>query len=180
MLSWSSNSPLHQDQAFIGTWKWEPDRHLFFADEGLSSFFDVSPEEAVRGLPSETFLRALHPADRAVVLPKLRLAAQNGLPFSESYRVMTKHEGFRQVRSYGRPFGRKSAGWHYVGAVLDMGRGPDERTALNAAIDHLMVARDLLAGEPPSILARLVEAVLLEAGYELARHWTDETDIRHN
>jgi PAS domain-containing protein len=176
MLSWSSNSQFPNDRSFIGTWKWDPDRHLFYTDEGLSAFFNVSPEAAVEGLPTEDFLRSLHPDDRAVVSPKFRLAAQNGLPFSESYRVRTKQDGFRQVRSYGRPFGKKSASWQYVGAILDMGQGPEERTALTTAIDHLMMARELLSSEQPTILARLVEAVLLEAGYELARHWAQEPE----
>lgn len=157
------------DRSFIGTWKWEPDQHIFYADEGLSSFFDVSPADAVKGLPASEFLHRLHPKDRASVIPTFSQAAQNGLPFAGSYRVITKHGGIRQVRSFGRPFGKKDGSWQYVGAIIDMGLSSDSRSAMRAAVDHLVVAGELLRAEPQSILSRLVEAVLLEAGHGAAQ-----------
>ncbi|WP_427024700.1 PAS domain-containing protein [Aureimonas ureilytica] len=162
------------DQAFVGTWKWEPDRGLFYTDEGLSRFFDVPYEAALKGLPTTEFTRHLHPDDRARVSPRFRSAAERGLPFSESYRVMTRHNSFRHVRSYGRPLGAPDGERQYVGAIIDIGQIPDDRGALIVAIDHLMMARESLKTQPPSMLERLIEAVLLEAGHELAKQRTDD------
>lgn len=168
MNSSSRQSSITASSAFIGAWKWEPDRQVIYADEGMSEFFGVPTKDGLAGVSSQEFRRRIHLDDRARIGPKLIRAADNRLPFSISYRVVTPTQGIRQVRSFGRPLNQQGHTTEYIGAIIDMGSGSSANSPLVEAIDLLVSAREQMANADHPILTKLVDAVLLEANRELS------------
>lgn len=164
----SRQSSVTTNSTFVGAWKWEPDRQIIYADEGMSAFFGVPVEDGLAGVSSLQFRQRIHLDDRARIGPKLIRAADNRLPFSLCYRVVTPAQGIRQVRSFGRPVNAQGQTTEYIGAIIDMGSGSNANSPLVEAIDFLVSAREQMANADHPILTKLVEAVLLEANRELS------------
>jgi hypothetical protein len=167
-MSSSHRPSITTNSAFVGAWKWQPDRQILYADEGMSAFFGVSTKDGLAGVPSLQFGQRIHLEDRARIRPKLIRAADNRLPFSISYRVVTPTQGIRQVRSFGRPLHSQGQTTEYIGAIIDMGSGSNASSPLVEAIDLLVSAREQMANADHPILTKLVDAVLLEASRELS------------
>ncbi|WP_062207557.1 PAS domain-containing protein [Aureimonas sp. AU12] len=169
MHSRSQRSSIAARSAFVGAWKWEPESQRIYADEGMSAFFGVPMQDGLAGLSTLDFRSRIHLDDRARIGPQLVRAADHHLPFSINYRVVTPHQGIRQVRSFGRPLTPRGQTPEYIGAILDMGSGSNDSSPLVEAIDLLISARDQMARADHAILTKLIDAVLMEASRELSR-----------
>jgi PAS domain S-box-containing protein len=73
-----------------GTWDWDIEQGILHFDERFAELYDLTPEQAGSGLPSEIFFKAIHPADRA----RMRIAVAGMLGgaelFSKEFRVVDR------------------------------------------------------------------------------------------
>ncbi|HER8900595.1 TPA: PAS domain-containing protein [Streptococcus pyogenes] len=157
----------------IGVWTSDTVNNLVIADQRVCEYFNVDPSQGQSGTPLRTFLEAVHPDDRSELTQRIATAMANGEAFQASYRVLSAIHGLRQVHASGQCFhDRDGECTHLSGYLLDADAvahtpaGPAE--LLSAVVEQLMQARDLADEAGETLLRRLIEAVMLEAGFRLS------------
>jgi PAS domain S-box-containing protein len=107
------------DAGGVGTWIYDVARDQVSADERTADFFSVPRERAAAGPPLETFLAAIHPADRDLVVAAIRQTIASGSPYDVEYRVVRPDGslGWIAARGVARQGER---GLMFPGAVVDV------------------------------------------------------------
>ncbi|WP_061935064.1 PAS domain-containing protein [Aureimonas sp. AU22] len=159
----------------IGIWTSDKVNNLVIADQRVCEYFNVDPNHGQSGVPLRTFLDAVHPDDLPELTRRSAQAIASGEAFQASYRVISVIHGLRQVHASGQCFlNRAGDCTHLSGYLLSgdasTGAASGPTGLLSEVIENLMQARDLADDAGESLLRRLIEAVLLEAGFRLAAH----------
>ncbi|MFC0633000.1 PAS domain-containing protein [Brevundimonas balnearis] len=123
--------------AHVGAWDWEiqPDRVV--ADERFARMFGVDPEEAARGVPIDTFVRAIHPDDRPAVEQAIQTAVETLGHYEVEYRVVTSDRArwvLARGQVYGDPHGQPI---RFAGTVADISQRKAVEAELAKAVDDL-------------------------------------------
>lgn len=115
-------------------------------------------------------MNGIHPDDRTHVSERISEAVATGRPFHETYRVQSQAFGTRLIRAEGVCFrdglGLPSA---YPGLAIDITNAMESEPRVEV-INKLMEAHEFARRTKESLLTRLIEAVLLEAGRAYAEH----------
>ncbi len=86
----------------VGTWDWDVNRNLVYADEGFAKIYGVDAKRAREGSPLEEFTSNMHPGDRERVGEEIQRALANGEEFASEYRITQQDGSVRWVAARGR------------------------------------------------------------------------------
>jgi hypothetical protein len=158
----------------IGAWRHDLWTDRVRLDAPFAARLGIDPDEAARGVPLAAFLAASHAEDRVRVENALHEAGERGGPFAVEFRTRA---GAQRLGLRGRiakdASGQPTRG---RGIALDLseeieaGASRRDQRLLNRAAEHAVALRGLAEGLERPGLRRLVDALMLEVGRELARH----------
>jgi hypothetical protein len=158
---------------FLGVWTWNTKTGIVVACSDVCRYVNIPTEVGIHGVPAERFYEAIHPDDIKGLVQSVEKALHGDDPFSAEYRIVSVEHGTVRVRSNGRCF-RDDAGkpTHISGYLSRIDRSPvaapDDEMMLNDVIEHLSAAFEAAARLSKPVLSKLIAAVLLEAGTQLA------------
>lgn len=166
-------SPATTSDAFLGVWTWNARTGIVVACSDVCRYVNIPADVGIHGVPAERFYEAIHPDDTKGLVQAVEKALHGDDPFSAEYRIVSVEHGTVRVRSNGRCF-RDDAGkpTHISGYLSRIDLRPvvmaDDETVLNDVIEHLSAAFEAAARLSKPVLSKLIAAVLLEAGTQLA------------
>jgi PAS domain S-box-containing protein len=124
----------------VGTWDWLVQENKVFANERFARTYGVNPDEALRGAPVETFVKAIHPDDRERVRLRIEEAVAKGGDFSEEYRLVQADGSIRWVLARGRCYHDENGrATRFPGATTDITerkQAEQRATLLSEEINH--------------------------------------------
>lgn len=158
----------------VGSWTHDHWAGTLMLSAPLATLLGLDPAVAATGLPLADFLDRTHPEDRTRIESYLHAVGEAGGPLEAEFRA-----GGRRLLMRGRierdAAGRVGPG---RGIALDLtetaaaGQHQTERT-VNRMAEHAIALRNLSeALRRPDLTAR-IEGLMLEIGFELARHLRD-------
>ena len=105
----------------IGTWDWDVNKDLVYADEGFARLYGVAPEKAATGVTIGEFTRNMHPDDRGRVERAIERALRTGEEFNSEYRLNQSDGSVRWVSAIGRcSIGSDGAPARFPGVTIDI------------------------------------------------------------
>ncbi|WP_192847126.1 PAS domain-containing protein [Aureimonas sp. AU4] len=160
-------------QDFLGVWTWNVATRIVVACSDVCHYADIPVEAGIHGVSSERFRAAIHPDDHDELTRRVDQALRGEDLFNAEYRLISRAYGTVWVRSTGRcfrePDGRPT---HISGYLSRIDAGhtakPDDETVIADVVEHLMQAREAAERLSTPVLFKLISAVLLEAGYQIA------------
>lgn len=158
----------------VGSWVLDHWAGTLALSGPLAALLGLDPADAAAGVPLAAFLDRAHPEDRTRIESYLHAVGEAGGPLEAEFRA-----GGRRLQMRGRierdAAGRVGPG---RGIAVDLtetvaaGQHQTERT-VNRMAEHAIALRNLSeALRRPDLTAR-VEGLMLEIGFELARHLRD-------
>lgn len=158
----------------IGVWRYDLWTDRLRLDPALAARLGIDPDQAARGVPLAALLAGSHPEDRARIENALDAAGEQGGPFAVEFRTRS---GAQRLGLRGRiahdATGQPARG---RGIALDLGEEAGaggtrrDQRLFNRAAEHTLALRGLAEELERPGLRRLVDALMLEVGRELARH----------
>ncbi|EAU43292.1 sensor histidine kinase, putative [Fulvimarina pelagi HTCC2506] len=134
--------------AIVGTFDWDVESDIIWADIRFASVFGLPPETAEIGASLEAFVEGIHPDDRERVTEKIRSACETGEPFIEEYRTIDADGRLRWIFCRGRCFlDENKKPVRFPGAIVDI-TAEKERTLRQAGL--LRLGDDLLKEMEPN------------------------------
>lgn len=105
----------------VGTWDWHVPEALVYSDERFARLYSVAPEDAKRGAPTQSYIKAIHEDDLERVVAAINRTITEGKPFSEVYRLYQMDGSLRWVDTRGTAI-RDSNGkcLRFTGAAVDI------------------------------------------------------------
>ncbi|TXN19266.1 PAS domain-containing protein [Methylobacterium sp. WL9] len=174
--------------ACLGAWTHDVSADRFSVAASLAHALDLAPEERT-GVPLARVLSLIHAEDRPRIAGLLSASQEAGGPFEAEFRTWEGRRGARWLRLMGRT---DIEGGHRAvrarGLAFDLtegrlGRGSPARQAqwqANQLADHVIAMKGLVPPLGNPSLARLVDRLAVEIGFELARRLTQAAgDVRH-
>jgi PAS domain S-box-containing protein len=105
----------------IGTWDWDVNKDLVYADEGFARLYGVAPEKAAAGVSIGEFTQNMHSDDRERVERAIERALRSGEEFNSEYRLNQSDGSVRWVSAVGRcSFGPDGAPARFPGVSIDI------------------------------------------------------------
>lgn len=104
-----------------GTWDWDIVADRLFVDDRFAELYGLDPDEGRQGLPSETFFKAIFPADRA----RMRIAVAGIVGgaelFSKEFRVEAPDGSLLWMHGRGRShFDENDVPVRFTGLLVDV------------------------------------------------------------
>lgn len=185
----ADNSPIPQAMldasGVVGTWIHDHWAGSLALSAPLATLLGLDPAAAAAGVPLADFLDRTHPEDRTRIESYLHAVGEAGGPLEAEFRTRgsggagAKRAGERRLLMRGRierdAAGRVGPG---RGIAIDLtetvaaGQHQTERT-VNRMAEHAIALRNLSEDlRRPDLTAR-IEGLMLEIGFELARHLRD-------
>ncbi|GEP01300.1 PAS domain-containing protein [Methylobacterium haplocladii] len=166
--------------ACLGAWTHDVSADLFSVTAPLGCALDLAPGESA-GVPLARVLSLIHAEDRPRIAGLFAASQEEGSPFEVEFRIGEGRGGARWLRLMGRTdidAGRRTA--RARGLAFDLtegrlGRGSPARQAqwqANQLADHVIAMKGLVPPLDNPSLARLVDRLAVEIGFELARRVT--------
>lgn len=153
----------------VGVWSCNLRTRVTIANATICEYFSIDPELGRSGVPVNTFYAGIHPADRERVVSIVENAIERGSMFSVTYRVDSHIHGRRWVNAFGQCIRDKDGcPTEFPGLVVDVTDRMQERHVFGEISEHLIAARELAGAAGEDMLRRMIEAVLMEAGFRLA------------
>lgn len=151
----------------MGGWNWNVDADRVVISSSLAPLFALDLEAEQRGISFDQFLSTVHQDDRERVRLSVLKAIDDGSIYDVVFRVVSSGLGSRWVRSKGQCY------YDDKGELVQMTGFAVEAvpasSTLHAAIaDRLIEARTLSVAAHERMLTKLIDAVILEAGLQLA------------
>ncbi len=165
----------------VGLWTYEawPDRLDLSAS--LAHRLGLDPATSARGMPLNALLTSVHMADRVRVENEIHAALLRGGRLEVGFRTVAGNcwlalrGRFDRDGDAHRPRGR--------GIALDKtedGSGPVGQHTVNRIAEHAIAMRELVSALRRPALTKLLDGLMIEIGFELARHLRDAPDTsRH-
>ncbi|WP_082505514.1 PAS domain-containing protein [Aureimonas sp. Leaf324] len=158
---------------FLGVWTWNVQTEIVVACQDVCHYADIPSETGIHGVPTERFYAAIHPDDQAELSRRVDQTLRGNDAFSAEYRLTSVRYGTVLVRSTGRCFQDEAGRPTHISGYLSRIDGPEESRADDEAVltkvtTHLTDARNAADKLSSPVLSRLISAVLLKAGFQLA------------
>lgn len=107
--------------SLIGTWDWDVVSNIVTADEKFAQMYDLDPAQASLGVPTDQFLRAIHPDDARRVGDEIAAVLKDGSSFRSEYRLLGSDGDTRWVIASGRPrLDAEGKAQRFPGVVVDV------------------------------------------------------------
>ena len=141
----------------------------------LACLLGLDPEVAAAGVSIGAFLDRTHPEDRARIESCLHAAGEIGGPIEAEFRTLEAAAGPRKLLIRGRVERNAADGTaRGRGIVIDLTetRSADLRQAerlVNRMAEHVIALRALADGLGQANLTKLVDGLMIEVGFELAK-----------
>lgn len=166
---------------FIGLWSYEawPDRLGLSAP--LLDRLGIDPASAARGMPLNVLLARVHGGDRARVENMIHAALARGGTLEVAFRTGSG-EGWLALRGRIEADGNAHRTWGR-GIALDLTEhGPDAggQHAVNRIAEHAIAMRSLVEALRRPGLTELLDRLMVEIGFELARHLHEASDVNRH
>ncbi len=129
----------------IGSWSWDIESDIVTADKGLARLFGVSPDEAIRGLPLETFVRSIYEDDRDKVNKIIEKTVKSGGSFEAEYRTIDTEGVVRWVIARGHV--EKDASGkpiHFPGVMIDISSRKNAEAEIKDSEERLRFMADTM------------------------------------
>lgn len=156
-------------EAHVGFWSFDIASGLSFVDPPISALFGVDPVEGARGVARDRLRSCIHPDDRNAAAREMERVLQRHDLCSWFYRLRNADGTFDTMHAVGRCFedmaGRPT---HFSGILMRIEQH-EQHPIESELIDRLASLRDLAKLTPDPMLPRLIEAVMLHVGRELAK-----------
>lgn len=119
----AAESGVRQDDGWakdllVGTWDWDVENNLVYADARFAALFGISASDAASGTPLTAWLHAVHPDDRDRLQAAIR-ASLKGALFSIEYRV-TSEGKTHWVYARGKCTIKAGRAVRFPGAIVDI------------------------------------------------------------
>ncbi|ALN72452.1 MULTISPECIES: PAS domain-containing protein [unclassified Aureimonas] len=167
----------------IGIWNWQVSTNLVIACERVCEYINVPRELGQHGIALERFQAAIHPDDRSGLTRGIAAAMAGENSMTVDYRLRSILHGTRWVRSRARCFRTADGRLTYISGYLSdiappLRPVPDRsrKAREGSLVDHLTQARDLAASLDYDLLRALIDATLLETGYQIAARLEPKND----
>ncbi|WP_279482997.1 PAS domain-containing protein [Aureimonas sp. SK2] len=160
-------------QNFLGVWTWNVKTGIVIACSDVCLYANIPSDVGIHGVATERFYAAIHPDDRDGLRRQVAIALQGEEIFLAEYRMVSVEYGTVWVRSSGRCFRDPAGNPSHISGYLsridaEQNAKTDDATNLEEVIEHLTEARLAAARLSRPTLSKLIAAVLLEAGFQLA------------
>jgi len=123
----------------VGTWDWDVQSDLVYADERFASLYGVDPELAAVGAPIAEFVRGIHPDDRSRIDEQIRQSLETGGALAAEYRTIDKDGRVHWVFAQGRCYMAAGQPVRFPGISLDITerkRAEEHRELLINELNH--------------------------------------------
>ncbi|WP_114943688.1 PAS domain-containing sensor histidine kinase [Microvirga calopogonii] len=104
----------------VGTWDWDIQSGLVYADERFASLYGVDPEAAAVGAPIEDFVSGIHPDDRSRVEQQIQRSLETGETLAAEYRTIDKNGQIHWVFAQGRCYSAAGQPVRFPGISVDI------------------------------------------------------------
>jgi len=104
----------------VGTWDWDIQSDLVYADERFATLYGVDPEAAARGAPLASFLKGIHPSDIGRIGDLIRDAVETGRTLAAEYRTIDKNRQVHWVFAQGRCYRAAGQPIRFPGVCVDI------------------------------------------------------------
>lgn len=129
----------------VGSWSWDIQKNIVTADKGLATLFGVTSEQALRGLPIETFINSIFEEDKAMVSALIEEAVQNGSTFESEYRTIDVNGAVRWVIARGRvERDDKGQAVSFPGVMIDISSRKEAESAIEKSESRLRFMADTM------------------------------------
>jgi PAS domain S-box-containing protein len=104
----------------VGTWDWDIQSDLVYADERFAILYGVDPEFAAAGAPIASFVNGIYPDDRNRIKEQIQQAVETGAPLAAEYRTVDKYGQIRWVFAQGRCYHAARQPVRFPGIAVDI------------------------------------------------------------
>jgi PAS domain S-box-containing protein len=104
----------------VGTWDWDIQSDLVYADERFAILYGVDPEFAAAGAPIASFVNGIYPDDRNRIKEQIQQAVETGAPLAAEYRTIDKYGQIRWVFAQGRCYHAAGQPVRFPGIAVDI------------------------------------------------------------
>lgn len=155
----------------VGVWMHDIWADRLVVSGPLALALGLTPEAGTRGVSLDALLAATHGDDRARVENALHAAMARGGAFAVAFRTPAPRWLDLRGRIEGDASGRPARA---RGIVLDLTEdragGPQSQHVVNRMAEHAIALRGLADDLERPGLTRLLDTLMVEIGFELARH----------
>jgi PAS domain S-box-containing protein len=104
----------------VGTWDWDVQSDIIYADERFATLFGVDPRTITAGLPLDNFMNGIHPEDRTLVQEQIDGAVRTGGHFAAEYRTIGRDGQVHWISAQGRCYQVSGQPVRFPGIVVDI------------------------------------------------------------
>lgn len=104
----------------VGTWDWDIQSDLVYADERFAALYGVDPQAAAAGAPIASFVNGIHPHDRNRVDEHIRQAVKTDSMLAAEYRTIDKYGQIHWVFAQGRCYHAAGQPVRFPGISVDI------------------------------------------------------------
>lgn len=129
----------------IGSWSWDISKNTVIADKGLARIFGVSVEEAIAGLPLETFIQSIYVDDREVVTEAIQVAITTGELFEVEYRTIDSDKTIHWVIARGQAeLDENGHATQFPGVMIDISSRKEAEAVMSESEQRLRFMADTM------------------------------------
>ncbi|MGU3537804.1 PAS domain-containing protein [Methylobacterium sp. A54F] len=173
------STPFHavlEASGVVGAWMHDLWDGRLALTGSLAALLGLDPAAAAHGVPLAAFLARTHPEDRTRIENYLHAVGETGGPIEAEFRTLATRAGSRKLLMRGRierdASGRTARG---QGIAIDLTEGQAASLAqaerlVNRMAEHAITLRSLAEALQRPGLVRRVDGLMIEIGFELARH----------
>ena len=170
----------------VGAWVHDHWAGRLTLSADFASLLGLDPEAAAAGVPIAAFLDRTHPDDRLRIESYLHAVGQSGGPMEAEFRTRDSRGGIRKLLMRGRverdPADGAAQG---RGIAIDLTEGQaadlhQTERLVNRMAEHAIALRTLADALQRPSLTKLVDGLMIEIGFELARYLRDPNDARRH
>jgi PAS domain S-box-containing protein len=123
----------------VGSWDWDVQSDLIYADERFAALFGVDPWAAAGGVPLSSFTDGIHPGDQGRVQDQISDAVETGRYYAAEYRTLGRDGQVHWVSAQGRCYQVAGQPVRFPGIVVDITerkRAEEHRELLIHELNH--------------------------------------------
>ncbi|MFU8868420.1 PAS domain-containing protein [Natronococcus sp.] len=153
----------------VGTWEWRVQEDRFIAGTAFAKTFGVDPDEAREGVPLESFVSSIHPADRDRVERSIEDALERCGEYEEEYRVRDADGELRWIVARGHvECDEDGIPRTFPGAVADI---TERKRAERKLQTHKRQLETLFEVLPVAVIVADADGRLIEANETARELW---------
>jgi len=123
----------------VGTWDWDIQSDLLYADARFAELFNVDPRAAAAGTSVKNFMGGIHPDDRGRVQEQIDEAIRTGGHYATEYRTISHDGRINWIFVQGRCYYAAGQPVRFPGIVVDITerkRAEEHRELLINELNH--------------------------------------------